>query len=67
MFYRRAREYIIAYKMMRQKKTLEGPYIDLFIRTSVDNIYNIVKDFNTHRFSLDFDRLFLFIIVHENR
>ena len=67
MFYRRAREYIIAYKLMSHGQTLSDLDIDFFTHISVEIIYNMVKYSKTHRFALDFDRLFLRLLVKENK
>ena len=48
---------------MINKKNLAGIDIDLFTHISVEIIYNIVKYFNTHMCVLDFDTLFLSLIV----
>ena len=66
MFYRRALEYIIAYKMMIHKQTITGLYIDLLTQNSVDIIYNMVKDFNTHGCMIEFDTLLLSLLLKEN-
>ena len=63
MFSRCAREYILAYKLMSHRKTLDGLEIDLFTHISVERIYNLDKDFKTHRCALDFDSLFLSLIA----
>ena len=63
MFSRRALEYIIAYKLMACKQTFAGLDIDLFTHISVERIYNMVKYFNTHRSMLDFDTLFIILLV----
>ena len=63
MFYRCAREYIIAYKLKIHKKTLVVLDIDLLNHIYVERIYNMVKDLNNHRCMLDFDSLFLNLIL----
>ena len=63
MFYRRAQEYIIAYKMMIHKQTLAVFDIYLFTNISVDRIEKMVIYFKLNRCALDFDVLFLFLIV----
>ena len=63
MFYIGVQEYIISYKLMRQIQTLVGLNIDLFTHIYVEIIYNMVKDFNMHRCALDFDSLFLSLLV----
>ena len=39
-----------------------GLEIDLFTHIYVEIIYNIVKDFKTHRYFIDFDSLFIVIL-----
>ena len=56
-------EYIISYKLMIQNQILSGLDIDLFTHMSVAIIDNIVKEFRMHRCALDFDGLFLSILV----
>ena len=48
---------------MIQKKTLAGIYIDLFTHIYVERIYSLVKGFNIHMCRLDFDTLFLGLLV----
>ena len=50
---------------MSQNQTLEGLNIDLLTNISVDIVKNMVKYFNTHRFALEFDNLFLGLLVKE--
>ena len=50
--------------MMSHRKTFIGLDIDLITHISVDVIYNMVKDFKTHKCALDFDSLFLNLIVN---
>ena len=63
MFYRREQEYIFSYKLIKHKKTLAGHDIDLFTHISVNIIYNMVKDLNMHMCILDFDYVFLSLLV----
>ena len=42
-----------------------GLGIDLFAHIYVERIYNMVKDFKTHRFALDFDSILLGLISKE--
>ena len=53
--------------MMIHGETLVGLDIDLFTHISVDRIYNMVKYLNTHRCMLEFDTLFLSLVVKENK
>ena len=62
MIYRRAQEYIIAYKLMIHKKTPAGLGIDLFTHISIEIIYNMVKYFKTQTCELDFDIIFIDIL-----
>ena len=55
MFSRRARKYIIAYKLMIHKQTLAILGIDLFPNIFVRIIEKMVKDFKLLRYALDFD------------
>ena len=48
---------------MSQNQILSGLEIDLFTHISVAKIDNIVKEFRMHRCALDFDGLFLSILV----
>ena len=66
MFSRRAWEYIISYKLMIHKQTTVGLEVDLFTHISVEIIYNIVNDFNTHRCMLDFDTLLISLLLLKN-
>ena len=65
--YRRAQEYIISYKLMSHRQTLAGLNIDLFTHIYVERIYNTVKNFKVHGCKLDFDSLFIRIIVKEEK
>ena len=49
---------------MTHKKALAGLDIDLFTNISVEIIENMVKDFKTQRCALDFDSLFLSLLVN---
>ena len=44
------------------RQNLAGLDIDIFTDIYVERIYNMVKDFKTHMFALEFDILFLGLI-----
>ena len=67
MFSRRAREYIISYKLMSHKQTLTGLDVDLHTNISEAKIEKMVKDFKTHRCALDFDSSFLDLVIKEKK
>ena len=48
---------------MSHKKNLEGLDIELFTNISVEIIDNMVKNLKIHRLTLDFDSLFLGLIL----
>ena len=52
---------------MIHKRTLAGLEIDIFTHIYVEEIYNMVKDFNIHRCMLEFDTLLLGLLVQENK
>ena len=52
---------------MIYKKKILVIYIDLFANASVEIIYNMVKDFKTHRCALDLDILFLGLLTKSNK
>ena len=52
---------------MIQKQNLAGLDIDLFANIFVDRIENVVNYFNIHRCTLDFDSIFLSLLVKENK
>ena len=64
MFYIHSQEYIIAYKLLINKQTLVGLGIDLLTDNSVEIIEKIVKDFKVHRCLLDYDSLFVRLLVN---
>ena len=49
--------------MMINRKTYAGLEIYLFTHIFVDRIYNMIKDFNTHKCVLDFDICLLGILA----
>ena len=52
---------------MIHSTTIAGLDIDLFTHIYVEIIYNMVKYFKKHIYALDFDSLFLRILVKENK
>ena len=52
---------------MIHKQTLVGVDIDIFTNIYVNRVEKMVKDFKSHIFVLDFDRIFLRLIVKENK
>ena len=67
MLYICAWEYIITYKLMSHKQTIEGIGIDLFTNIYVGIMENMVNNFNMYRFALDFDSLLLILLVKRNK
>ena len=51
------------YRLMIHRKTISGLDVDLFTHIYVGRIYDMVNDFKTHRFALEFDSLFLILIA----
>ena len=62
-----SQEYIIAYKLTSHGQTLAVLDIDLFTHIYVKRTYNMVKYFKTHRCALDFNSIFISLIVKENK
>ena len=52
---------------MGNRQTLAGLNIDLFTHISVNIIYNMVRDSKMHSYAIDFDILFLRLLVKENK
>ena len=48
---------------MSHRKTLTGLDIDLLTHIYVERIYNMVEDFKTHMCALEFDSLFLSLLL----
>ena len=63
MFSRRAREYIVAYKLLHHEQNAAGVNMDLQTNITVNKIDHMVKYYKMHRCALDFDLGFLNLVV----
>ena len=63
MFSRRAREYIVAYKLLHHEQNAADVNMELHTNIPVEIFFQMVKYYKSHRCALDFDLGFLNLVV----